>query len=63
MLESWRQSTGNPCERCAAMKLTEAKFLISDIAKHQRAKRVAVDIQSPSEGALGTEGLEFGPNE
>jgi hypothetical protein len=65
MLESWRRSTGNPCPRCAAMKLTEAKFLISDITKHQRDKRTPDDRQNrnSADGNLGPEGLEFGPNE
>jgi hypothetical protein len=45
------------------MKLTEAKFLISDISKHQRGKRTTANTPSPNDGDLGPEGLEFGPNE
>lgn len=47
------------------MKLTEEKFLISDIAKHHRAKRATnkrVGQDSPTD-VLGEQGLDFGPSE
>ena len=65
MLESFRKSAGSPCPRCASMKLTEAKFMISAYSKHRRANRAVVE-NAPGRCAgdnLGPDGLGFGPHE
>jgi hypothetical protein len=65
MLESYRKNAGTPCARCASMKLTENKFIISEYSKHHRTNR-PVTRSSPglvSVDTLGPDGLGFGPRE
>jgi hypothetical protein len=65
MLESYRKNAGTPCGRCASMKLTESKFIISEYSKHHRTNR-PVTRSSPgsvSVSTLGPDGLGFGPRE
>ncbi|RDL36739.1 uncharacterized protein BP5553_06091 [Venustampulla echinocandica] len=63
-LQYFRQSAGTPCSRCASMKLTEAKFIISEYSKHQRAPRMAAGSTSDCPlGDLGPDGLGLGPHE
>jgi hypothetical protein len=65
MLESYRKNAGTPCGRCASMKLTENKFIISEYSKHHRTNRPVT--RSPpglvSVDTLGPDGLGFGPRE
>lgn len=65
MLESYRKNAGTPCERCASMKLTEDKFMISEYSKHHRTNRPMVRTSPGSDSidTLGPEGLGFGPRE
>jgi hypothetical protein len=66
MLEMFKQSAGIPCDECASMKLTEAKFIISEYPEHEQKRKR--DPQRVLTGAyldhkLGPEGLVFGPHE
>lgn len=63
-LQHFRETAGSPCSRCASMKLTEAKFTISEYSKHQRAPRTAAENTSDYPlGDLGPDGLGLGPHE
>jgi hypothetical protein len=65
MLESYRKNAGTPCGRCASMKLTENKFIISEYSKHHRTNRPVARSPpaSVSVDTLGLDGLGFGPRE
>lgn len=70
MLEAFRSSDKNdgrvPCPRCASMKLTEAKFMISEYPQHRRNNREYernATTGGNNDEPLGPEGLGFGPRE
>jgi hypothetical protein len=66
MLDLFKKSAGIPCAQCESMKLTEAKFIISEYPEHER-KRKRTPLRAPVENyvadRLGPDGLVFGPHE
>lgn len=66
MLERYRNAADvTPCRRCASMKLTEAKFIISEYSRHQRHNRPAKRDRHGHfiDNNLGPDGLGFGRHE